>query len=315
MNAAMTVILFTPTDYTVVRRTMRHLRAQTVPGELEVLITAPVAANVRLEPAEVTGFADVRVIEVGPVETLAAAHTVAIRQARAPVVVLGEDHSFPEPGWAAALIAAHGQGYAAVGPAMINANPGTLTSWANYIPYFSSWRPGQPAEDRDYLASHNSSYKRDLLLACGGQLEFFLGVESILQQHLRAQGHRLRFESAAQTRHVNFSRWIPLIGQCVCGGRLYGGSRASWEQWPWWRRVIYVGGSPLIPLLRLRRMWPQARERFAVWPPLVWGALWHAVGEALGYGGGVGNAEKRYLDYETMRTRFVIAAEQRELAE
>ena len=44
------------------------------------------------------------------------------------VVAFGEEHCFPEPGWAQALIDAHREDYAAVGPAMHNANPDTIVS-------------------------------------------------------------------------------------------------------------------------------------------------------------------------------------------
>ena len=179
--------------------------------------------------------------------------------------------------------------------------------------------PNRESEERDYLASHNSAYQRDLLLGCGDRLEFFLAVEGLLQQHLRAAGHRLWFESGARTRHVNFSRPLPLVGQSICGGKLYGASRAVWERWPGWKRWVYVVAAPVIPLIRLRWMWrvmagdPQQNgRRWAVLPALVWGSLWHAVGEALGYARGVGDAEERYLNYETLRLRFVTAAERQE---
>lgn len=319
MTPEMTVILFTPSDYEALRQTMCHLRAQTAQGQLEVVITTRVAAEVVLPVDEIAGFTDVRVMEVGPVKTLAAAQAQAIRQARAPIVVIGEDHSFPEPEWAEALIAAHQRGYAAVGPAVINANPRTLTSWTNYIPYFGDWSPNRAAEERDGIASHNSSYKRDLLLAFGDRLEFLLAVEGLLHRELRSAGHRLWFESNARTKHVNFSRPLPLIGQSICGGKLYGASRAIWERWPAWRRWVYVFGSPVIPLIRLRWMWrvmagdpAQHSRRWVVLPALAWGALWHAFGEALGYAFGAGNVEERFLNYETCRLRFVTSMERRE---
>ena len=319
-SPALTVVLFTRTSYEVLRRTMRHLRAQTVREQLEVLITAPVAAQVRPDAGALDGFAHVEIIEVGQVETLAAAQVAGIERATAPVVVIGEDHSFPEPGWAAALIAAHRQDVAAVGPAMGNANPRTLTSWGNYIPYFGGWPASRTAGCAEQLPGHNTAYKRAVLRHYRDQLTFFLAAEAVFHQQLRQDGYQLYFEPAARTQHVNFSRFGWSTLQSLCGARLYGGSRAARERWPWSRRLFYIVGSPLIPVVRLRRMIASMRQcdEQRRWlprllPVLVWGALFHAWGEITGYALGVGDAEKRCLDFETDRLRYVTARDRQEL--
>jgi hypothetical protein len=42
--------------------------------------------------------------------------------ARAPIVALAEDHAFPAPGWAEALIAAHRDPWAAIGAVIRHPN-------------------------------------------------------------------------------------------------------------------------------------------------------------------------------------------------
>jgi hypothetical protein len=300
--------LFTPTNLELLRHTLRHLRAQTVRDQLEVLITTPVAGNVRPVGGELDGFARVAIIEVGPVETLAAAQVIGIDHATSPVVAIGEDHSFPEPGWAAALLEAHRQDVAAVGPAVLNANPATLTSWGNYIPYFGFWTDPSRRGIADGLPSHNSSYKRDVLLRYREQLALYLAVEGIFHHQLRRDGYQLWFEPAARTRHVNYSRFWWFTRQSLCGSRLYGGTRMVYEHWSWLRRLLYIAGSPLIPVVRLRRMLA-CPVSLRMWPVLAWGALFHGWGEMTGYALGVGAAEKKYLNFETDRLRFVTAAD------
>jgi len=87
------------------------------------------------------------------------------------VVAFTEDHSFPTPVWAEALIARHREPWAAVGPAFLNGNPQTLRSWTNLLIEYGPWLDPLEAGVRDHIPPHNSSYKRDLLLAYGDELQ------------------------------------------------------------------------------------------------------------------------------------------------
>jgi hypothetical protein len=86
-----------------------------------------------------------------------------------------------------------------------------------------------------------------------------------------------------------------------------------------WRRLVYVCGSPLIPLVRLRRTLPKfygtgRRELVPrVLPALLSGLIPHAVGEAAGYALGAGDAERQYSFYEMRRRRHVSDEDRRAL--
>jgi len=99
-QSALTVILPTIDNYQRIKKTLAHLQAQTARSEIEVLIVASSEEALRLDPAAAEGFFDLRVIEVGEIQSLAAAKSLAAAEARADWVVFGEDHSWPEPGWA-----------------------------------------------------------------------------------------------------------------------------------------------------------------------------------------------------------------------
>lgn len=55
-------------------------------------------------------------VETGAIRAIGPAYAAGVRSAGAAVVAFGEDHSFPERGWAQALLEALGAGIAAVGP-------------------------------------------------------------------------------------------------------------------------------------------------------------------------------------------------------
>ncbi len=193
----MSVVLVTPDRYETIRKTVEHLRAQTVKDRLELVIVAPSAEQLALNDSEVNDFFQFRIVAVGEIRSIARAHAAGIRQASAPVVVLSEDHSFPEAGWAEALIERHRQPWAVVGPVVRNANPDSLMSWADFLLGYGTWLEPAPAGEINYLPGHNSSYKRAILLDYNRELEAMLETEFVLHRDLRAKGHRLYLEPAA----------------------------------------------------------------------------------------------------------------------
>ena len=69
----------------------------------------------RLRGKTVAGFAAFRVVEHDPMQ-LPAARAAGVRAAGAPVVFVGETHTYPHERWAEALIAAHEHAWTAVTP-------------------------------------------------------------------------------------------------------------------------------------------------------------------------------------------------------
>jgi hypothetical protein len=154
-------------------------------------------------------------------------NAAGVRHASAPVVALAEDHSYPDPDWAAALIGAHRHAWAAVGPAVRNANPKSVTSWADFLIAYGPWSEPATAGEVEHLPGHNSSYKRAILLDYGPELEAMLGAESVLHWDLRARGSRLYLEPKAKIAHLNFGLLSSLARAQFHGGRLLAAVRAQ----------------------------------------------------------------------------------------
>jgi len=248
----MSVVIVTPDRYETIRKTVQHLRAQTVSDRLELVIVAPSAGQLGLDDRELKDFFQFRVVEVGAISSIARAYAAGIRQASAPVVVLSEDHSFPETRWAEALIERHREPWAVVGPAVRNANPDGLISWADFLLGYGAWLDPAPGGEIDHLPGHNSSYKRAILLDYDPELEALLEAECVLHSDLMRRGYRFYLEEAAKTAHLNFGRVSPWIPYLVQAGRVFAAARA--RRWPLRRRMLYAGGAPLIPFVRLWRI-------------------------------------------------------------
>ena len=303
----MSVVLATPDCYETIRKTIRHLRTQTVKHQLEIIIVAPSASVLHLNESELKEFCRVRVVEVGRVTSIGSANAKGIWQARASIVALAEDHAFPAPGWAEALIAAHRRPWAAVGAVIRNPNnPKNVIAWADVLIGFGEFLA--PGESRvvERLPGNNSSYKREVLLEYGPLLETMMETESLIHKDLRKKGHQLYLESAAQVSHLNFERVSSFFCVKYLSGRVFGAARA--RGWSLLYRLLYASGTPLIPFVRywrLKKQWDSLRQsRKLPWGvmPMAWcGLLVSATGEMIGCCFGPGQAVRKRAKLEFHR--------------
>lgn len=300
----LTFVLLTPDNFSTVRTTAEHV-ADGGAEMIELLVVTADPGKLDAD-ARVTGrFSSFSVVKAN-MSRAGAARAAAVRAARAPIVAFGEDHSFPQPGWAAAILAAYRGEWAAVGPVVINANPGTIVSWADLLMGYGPWlAPGSSAE-RDHLPGHNSSYRKDVLLTLGDELGDLFEAETALQWTLRARGHRLFQESAARVAHTNFERWSTWIPVSFHAGRVFADTRA--RSWSKGARLAFALASPLVPFVR---MWRHLGQAFAARvapaviirtaPVLALGLVIDAAGQFTGCLFGPGRSRETLVDWEFHR--------------
>ena len=302
---AISVILATWDTFDAIRTTVEHVAAQRIANSIELIICAPSKERVALDTDILRSLHSVRVLET---ETLhGPMRAQAVREARGAIVAFAEDHCFPQEGWADALIAAHAEPHAAVGPAVYNANPESVTSWADLYLEYGRWLGPGSRRVVELLPGHNSTYKREVLLGYGSELEQFMEAETVLFWDLRRKGHTLLFEPAARVKHTNFTRPGIFIGVHWHLGRVFGATRAM--QWSLPRKLAYAIASPAIPFIRATHVWSAARasglslQRLGATAPLIAGALVvDFVAQAAGAVLGAGNSVQRLTAYEFHRT-------------
>lgn len=308
---ALSAIVITLGGFDVIRRTVRHLRDQTVRDQIELLIATPSANDLGYDSEQVVGFHSVRIIETGSINYTGEAHAAGVRAAAAPIVIYVEEHSYPEPGWAAALIKAHDGPWDAVGGAILNANPGNMVSWASMLTDFGPWIAPVSGGEVDRLPPHHTSYKKAVLEEYGSRLAPLLESETVLLANMNKQGSGLYLEPDAISCHVNVSSRKSYIWGEFLGGRIFGAARARSHGWRT-RRVAYAMAAPAIFLLRLQRIMEQiqrcGRQRELipkVLPSLLLGLMSHTVGEVAGYLFGQGRAAEHRRGIELNRFRHV----------
>ncbi len=305
---SISVVLITLDDFETIRTTVEHLAAQTIAAEVELVLCAPFRELLAVDADAVASLHSVQVLETGGFSVSGPTRARAARAAKAAVVAYAEDHCYPDPGWAEALLRAHREPHAAVGPAICNANPETVVSWADLLLAYGPWlAPGRRGVV-PLLHGHNSSYKRDLLIAYGERLDLLMEAETVLFWDLTARGHTLFFETDATAAHVNFSRLSVWLGVQWHLGRVFASTRAM--EWPLHKRIGFALAAPLIPLLRLGRVLASARRNglplgliARVTPVAAIGLSIDAIAQAIGCVFGAGASVPKLTVMEFHRVR------------
>ena len=246
----MSVVLATDT-FATVREVVERFRAQTIHDRLELILVVPTAEATAMSAADLDGFAKARVVTVGAVVPLAAARAAGVRAATAPLVFLGETHSYPDPRLAEILVEAHAVPRAVVVPAFRNANPENVLSWAAFLSDYGGWAEGLPAGEPDIVPTYNAAYRRSFLTALGDRLPLALAQGEEMRADLRRVDGRAAFEPAAGMEHANIARLRPWLHQRFVVGRVLAANRS--RHWPKARRLAYACAAPLVPAVLLAR--------------------------------------------------------------
>ncbi len=307
----MSVIICAPNGYHIVRKTVEHLRRQTAVDQLELIIMTPSLSTLDTTDSDLGCFYQTSIYEADT-NKIAQTRSIAVQKALSPIVVFAEDHSFPEPRWAEAMIHAHKGPWAAVGPVVCNANPGNVNSWAQYFMTYGRWSEPIESDEIDDLPGHNSSYKKEFLLQYDDELHIKLLREYFLHRDLRQRGYKLYLESRARTHHINVSIYSSILSDMYTGGRLFAAAQVLNDNWSPSTRLFRALYEPLVMfryflsiLKNTKRSgkWKDLYPKFI--PILVSGVSAHLFGKIVGYIFGLGNSEYKAHDFEFNRSKHI----------
>ncbi len=308
----LSVVLATD-EYATIRAVVDRLRSQTIRQEIELILVAPTASLNREGLMHRHEFANIQLLE-HELSSLGPPRAAGIRAAHAPLILLGETHTFANPEFAEAIVAAFAGPWTTVTPSFANANPddGPL-SWSAYLSDYGLWGEGLPAGPLERAPIHNTVYRRSALLEFGDRLESALSRDDELWRELRSRGHTSYHEPRARLEHANVSQpghWIRerfAIGLQVSSQRV--------RRWPLMKRLLYVAASVLIPVVLTRRVMPGVRRAaglhrlprgtvsLVVLGMVIWG-----IGELAGYLGFPGAVADRHMhEYEVRKLAYTDA--------
>lgn len=157
-GADLAVVVLAMGDAPELGPAIRSLQSQ---GErLEIVVVHSGASDARREAPGL----DVAVRRFAGRLLPGAARNAGIGATTAPFVAFLAADCLAEPGWAAARLAAHRAGAAAVASAVTNPSPRNLAAWISYVALFHRRMPRVPAAE---ALRYGASYARDLFARFG----------------------------------------------------------------------------------------------------------------------------------------------------
>jgi glycosyltransferase involved in cell wall biosynthesis len=238
-------------------------------------------------------FPWVRVIHRPNRETVPDLRTHGVKEARAEVVAIIEEHCLAAPDWlATAMVAYEGGKYGVVGGPVVDHAYPRVRDWVVYFCEYNGYLPPWPDGETYNLGSANIAYSRDVLL----KYEKFLSGgywEAGLHPRLIADGIKFRSVSRMVVHHRGPFNYGYYLQQRYWFSRAFAGARRL----PASRKIAYFLASPLVPFLLLARMAQRVvrqrcrLEKFAqALPLLVPVVMVYVAGEFVGYAAGPGDA-------------------------
>ncbi len=314
-TCALTAVVLMPRRFEELTASLFHLQRQTIARSIEVALVHTAAGRDSIDLTRFDGFGRLTLVEVNAIPTVSDGFVAGAKVASAPIVALVEDHVFLESCWAERVCEAHTAPCAAVAPRMRNGNPGTVTSWANFLACFDEAfainTPGHPESG----PGHNTSYKRSVLEQYASELRTLYQSERTFHYRLRRDGHAIVSEPRAELAHVNISIPREAFAHALLGGVMFGQYRG--REMGVLEKLLRSILAPLVPPLRLWRTFRVLEAGhalngeapllvFAMLPLLL---LAHAAGEVGGYWRLVHGVEARYEHFELHRIACVRPVE------
>lgn len=278
--------------------TLQALRRQSIAGDTEIIVLTRTKQLLATYSEELTTLQGVKIIQVESGMNEGAYKAAGIRSASAPYVMFLEDHSFPAPDCLENILRTHESGdYAVVGPLVLNGNPCNSVSWGCYLVFYGQWGYLSTTET-EHLPANNSCYAVKALSLSNKNLAEKLKAESVFHWELIARGCKLKHTETASVFHLNTTRLRLLLKEYFLSSRIFAANRFGPGKFA--ARLLYTGGSPLLPLLRTARIFKVARQArvplqwlLSAQPTIMLCLCAGAFGEMLGYSLGAGSADHR----------------------
>jgi len=289
-------------------RCLSRLLAQTLLDQMEVVVVdlspgGPPLAGVD-HPA-------VRYFRRPDLLYYSTAQAECARQAGAEIIAFIEDHCYPAPGWAAAVVEAFRQpSVSVVSYAFVNYNPDRYLSRAFFITEYGRWMTPASRGPVPIPACNNVAYRRRDLEPFFPQLDELFEAEFVLQRRILTGGRLAWIEPAAEVAHESWWRLADGLRANAAMKRVNAARRAQAGHWGALRRCVFAGAMVMAPALHLWRLAVALRTRPSGWTAFLVSlpvslavyvtSSWQ---EALGYLRGPGSSREDFKTTELSANR------------
>jgi GT2 family glycosyltransferase len=168
-----------------------------------------------------TDFPSVRLIRLSKRTYAGAARNVGVRATRAPYCLMIDSDCIARPDLIERAMSRHSEGeYAAVGGALRNGTPRSLSGWIGYLIEFKEFMPTTPLRIEKGVPTANITYRREVLVGHGGfDEQMWLSEDILLNWKISSSGHLIIFDPAVEVTHLNRTGWETILTYQVHLGR------------------------------------------------------------------------------------------------
>ncbi len=220
------VIVLSYNSQKTIRASLNSLAAQQTSVRFEVIVVDSSAdATATIVSQEYPWVRLVRLTRRAlPGET----RNVGVEHAKGKVIAFLASDCVAAPDWLSNRMEGHGEGFAAVGGVITNANPGNLIGWANYLMEYAFCLPNRPREVMKGKLIHNLSYRSDLFSRYGSfPPDLPLGEDTVFNRRLMLGDELVLFDPRVRTGHINPSSLRHLLEHHHGHGKYF--MRACWD--------------------------------------------------------------------------------------
>ena len=248
--STISVIIASKVGAPFIDQCLESIKGEVIQLGAEVIV---IAAGEETYSARIAAdFPWARVVHAPDLTRVPALRRRGVEEATGEVVAVIEEHCSAGEEWLRQALAAHSRGaYGAVGGAISDYDYERRRDWVVYFCEYSGSLPPAPTGETDNLNDANIAYRRSLLVDHLDLLDDGYWP-MILHPRLREKGIRLLSVPDMVVYHRGPFRFGYYLRQRFLFSRAFAGVRAQ-RQSPW-RRLAYLVGAPLIPVLLLGRM-------------------------------------------------------------
>jgi len=289
-------------------RCLNRLLAQTGLDDLEIVVMDIWPEG---KPLRGAGHPSVQYFHRPKLVFYSQAQAECVRQARGELIAFLEDHSYADPGWAAAIIEAFSQKQISlVTYSFRNHNPMNYVSRAFFFSEYGRWMSPAVRGPIRIPSCSNVAYRKEALAPYMDQLDELFEAEFLLHRRIMEAGGLAWLEPNAEVAHENWLYFSDGIRANCAMRRVNGARRVELGGWSKARRCFYACAMLVAPALHIWRLARSVWERPSLWGTFVTSlpvciAVYAAssYAEALGYLLGPGTSREGFKTMEVSASR------------
>lgn len=167
-------------------------------------------------------FPQVKLIHLEQRTFAGAARNIGMRATKSAYCLMLDSDCVAEPDLLDKAIKRHSEGeYAAVGGALANGTPRSISGWIGYLIEFKEFMPSTPMRLEKGVPTANITYRREVLENFGGfDDDMWLAEDILLHWKMYQQGEHILFDPSIKVTHLNKTGWRQVLGYQVDLGKL-----------------------------------------------------------------------------------------------